>query len=350
MKVYTEGNYFFMELASGRLVEEHKSSVLIDAETPAGTHVFIRGVRSWTDTTRIDVTTLTDQGGTPYTAQTFRDFYTANTGFNPASGGSGAGLPTVNSNTITFADSNGVYFGSYSSPRTGSLTLSLTGAVTGGFAIVYYQNPTLDVDSTLLYAQGSLDPANVNKVYIEHDAEGNLTMTIINPIIPASWSPVTFTTQSPQITESPAEIYASSSTSFNAMGQSDAFSGDWEYRVLVENSSIDKDLMIGATNNATFGQWNSVDWDFGVWVEADGHLRPIVAGVAGTDLDTPTTLVWASGDYLIMRHVGANMEVYLNETLIHTFSGATLLDYYMYITPTDEASGQRVRYPQIKML
>ena len=69
-------------------------------------------------------------------------------------------------NNITFTHTTGDYFGSLASPRTGTLTFDATGAVTGGIATVWYQNPTLDIPSTWV-VQGTFDTTGVNKLYFE---------------------------------------------------------------------------------------------------------------------------------------------------------------------------------------
>ena len=57
----------------------------------------------------------------------------------------------------------------------------MTDASSGAFSIIYYQNATLDVGSqTFLLIKGDeFDPVGVNKLYIELDHDGNLTMNII---------------------------------------------------------------------------------------------------------------------------------------------------------------------------
>jgi hypothetical protein len=98
-----------------------------------------------------------------------------------------------NQNNITFTNINGDYFGTASSPRTGTLTFDATGAVIGGIAVVYYNNATLDMPEPLLQ-KGTFAPGELNKIYLERDSQGFITANIINgattvPGIPSATAP-----------------------------------------------------------------------------------------------------------------------------------------------------------------
>lgn len=84
------------------------------------------------------------------------------------------------SNNITFFNVNGDYFGSFGTPRTGSLTVDNTSAVTGAVSAVYYQNPTLDIDITPIFTTGTFNTTEVNKLYIERDQDDNYTLNIVS--------------------------------------------------------------------------------------------------------------------------------------------------------------------------
>lgn len=274
-------------------------------------------------------------------------------GFNGSSWsdlGGGGSLDVVDSSNIKFLSSIGTYYGSYTSPRSGSLVLDTSDSVVGGISVVYYENPTLDIDKTPTHVSGELASSGVNKLYIEVDQEKNITISILPPI-EEPFQAVVFTTTSPQLTESPDEIYQSSLTSFNAAGQSAGISGNFEYTIDVDDSSADKDSMFGVSENATFGTWNGPNpWSYGCWIEDNGHLRPLQGGSAGANLDVDTTLTWQSGDKLKFKIVGTSITLLLNDNLIHTFTGGAITTHYLYITPTDQASGQRVRFPRYRSI
>ena len=84
------------------------------------------------------------------------------------------------SNTITFTNVIGDYFGTYSTPRTGALTFDNTNSVTGGISIVYYINPTLDISGNPKFGINNFKPNSINKLYVEIDSEGVYTMNVIS--------------------------------------------------------------------------------------------------------------------------------------------------------------------------
>jgi len=86
----------------------------------------------------------------------------------------------IDSNTITFTNVIGNYFGTYSTPRTGALTFDNTNAVTGGVSIVYYINPTLDISGNPKFGINNFKPNEINKLYVEIDSEGVYTMNVIS--------------------------------------------------------------------------------------------------------------------------------------------------------------------------
>ena len=98
-----------------------------------------------------------------------------------ASGGSSGISNQYNQNNLTFTNTTGDYFGTESSPRTGTLTFDMTGAVRGGIAVCYYQDATLDIPATL-FTLGQFKANAVNKLYFERDGDGNVTCNIVNDV------------------------------------------------------------------------------------------------------------------------------------------------------------------------
>jgi hypothetical protein len=84
-----------------------------------------------------------------------------------------------NQNNITFTNVNGDYFGTVTAPRSGTLTFDITGAVTGGIAVVYYNDATLTLPETL-FLKGTFAPGELNKIYLERDSQGFITANIVN--------------------------------------------------------------------------------------------------------------------------------------------------------------------------
>jgi hypothetical protein len=109
-------------------------------------------------------------------------------------GGGGGGIETgstqLQQNNITFKKNNGDFFGTVTAPRTGVLTFDMTDAITGGNAVVYYQNATLQMPSTWLTV-GVFAPNVLNKIYLERDSEGYITANILNvsTVPPADTTP-----------------------------------------------------------------------------------------------------------------------------------------------------------------
>jgi hypothetical protein len=89
------------------------------------------------------------------------------------------GSTQLQQNNITFKKNNGDFFGTVTAPRTGVLTFDMTDAVTGGNAVVYYQNATLQIPSTWLTV-GTFAPNVVNQIFLLKDSEGNITANILN--------------------------------------------------------------------------------------------------------------------------------------------------------------------------
>jgi len=81
-------------------------------------------------------------------------------------------------NELTFVNTTGDYFGKLSTPRTGTLTLDISSAVTGGNVIVYYQNETLDLPFTPINVP-DFSPNQLCKLYIERDVDNNYTVNVI---------------------------------------------------------------------------------------------------------------------------------------------------------------------------
>ena len=89
------------------------------------------------------------------------------------------GSNQYNQNNITFKNVLGDYFGTITTPRTGTLTFDATDAVTGGISVVYYNNSTLDIPSVWL-SVGDFIAGEINKLYFERDSEGYVTLNILN--------------------------------------------------------------------------------------------------------------------------------------------------------------------------
>lgn len=87
-----------------------------------------------------------------------------------------------NQNNITFKNVLGDYFGTITTPRTGTLTFDTTDAVTGGISVVYYNNATLAIPS-VWRTIGTFVPNELNKIYLERDSEGYITCNIVAPAI-----------------------------------------------------------------------------------------------------------------------------------------------------------------------
>jgi hypothetical protein len=93
----------------------------------------------------------------------------------------GSGVSNVyDSNTITFINTTGDYFGRYATPRTGEILVDETGAVTGGISVVYYINSTLDIPFTPIATVGDFINNQLCKLYIERDVNNNYTLNIVN--------------------------------------------------------------------------------------------------------------------------------------------------------------------------
>lgn len=262
-----------------------------------------------------------------------------------ANGGGGGGpLETVDSNTIQFDTTNGRYYGSFASPRTGSLTLDATGAVSGGLAIVYYENATLDLSETPIFSQGDISVGSVNKVYIERDADGNYTVNVVNPLPTETFA--VFTTVDVGITESPANIYSSNSTVFNRVASTDLIAGDWIFQIDADNAASDEDIMFGASEG-NHGQWNLEDWNYGIWIQFSTSNLQVIRDGNAENPDVITVLTYDAGDKLKIQKSGSTVTALLNDTVIHTWARASNADARFLITPTDEASGWRVRFPRV---
>lgn len=89
-KIYAIGNYFFVQL-------DGDTTPNSDAKGNVVVNLYELSPRSYVINSPklgeliLPLSTLVDQVGTAYTQATWEEFYLANSGFNPASGGSGAG-------------------------------------------------------------------------------------------------------------------------------------------------------------------------------------------------------------------------------------------------------------------
>lgn len=97
MKIYKKGNYIYLVNASGDIKQDHANEVKITKTNVANETYSI-----YSDDLGVNNVTfseLTQENGTPYASvQAWELWYSENTGFNPASGGSGAGTVI---NTVT---------------------------------------------------------------------------------------------------------------------------------------------------------------------------------------------------------------------------------------------------------
>jgi hypothetical protein len=100
MKIYKKGNYIYLVNASGDIKQDHANEVKITK-----TNVSNETYSIYSDDLGVNNVTfseLTQENGTAYASvQAFELWYAENTGFNPASGGSGAG--TVINTVSNFA-------------------------------------------------------------------------------------------------------------------------------------------------------------------------------------------------------------------------------------------------------
>ena len=76
-KIYTKGNYFFIEENDGTVLEDFKSNVRVAKQNVADTDYFIT-IRN--NTKEYALADLTDETGTQYNMASFETFYENNTG------------------------------------------------------------------------------------------------------------------------------------------------------------------------------------------------------------------------------------------------------------------------------
>jgi len=109
MKIYKKGNYIYLVNASGDIKQDHANEVKITK-----TNVSNETYSIYSDDLGVNYVTfseLTQENGSPYASvSAWELWYSENTGFNPASGGSGAGtvINTV-SNFSSLPDPTLVY-------------------------------------------------------------------------------------------------------------------------------------------------------------------------------------------------------------------------------------------------
>ena len=88
-KIYKEGNYIFVEDQDSMvLIEGLAKDVLINKRTLAGTDYKLHNMNG--SIPLLPLADILKEDGSPYTQAEFESFYTIETGFNSASGGSGA--------------------------------------------------------------------------------------------------------------------------------------------------------------------------------------------------------------------------------------------------------------------
>jgi len=79
-KVYTEGNYIFIEAPNGTLYEGFSKEVLVRIEDVGSTIYYFSNINGWRDASPLNLAQITTSNGTAYTEATFRTFYTTETG------------------------------------------------------------------------------------------------------------------------------------------------------------------------------------------------------------------------------------------------------------------------------
>ena len=156
-KVYTTGNYFRMDITgSTRLLQDGKGNVNIQESPTPGTWI-IQSERMGRH--EVLFSELRDEANGVYTAGTWQTFYTLNTGFNPASGGSGA--------LSGFLDYNDL--GTTAAPiavTAGGAAVPLTNDGAGAFTNLAF--PPFGVTKVWDVATNTLDFAELNLGSIMH--------------------------------------------------------------------------------------------------------------------------------------------------------------------------------------
>jgi hypothetical protein len=92
-KIYTEGNYLFIEI-DDRIYEGLRKEVLVKKLLITSTEFYFENVNNFPSNKGIELADIVDATGTPYTAGSWETFYTTETG-NSNGGGSGEGLQVV---------------------------------------------------------------------------------------------------------------------------------------------------------------------------------------------------------------------------------------------------------------
>ena len=88
VKIYTEGNYFFL-VKDNIEYEGHRKEVLIKRLTTTSTDFFFKQVNNWNDSEVVSLSDMVDENDVAYTLQTFLDFRKDETGNFNNGGGSG---------------------------------------------------------------------------------------------------------------------------------------------------------------------------------------------------------------------------------------------------------------------
>lgn len=110
-KIYKSGNIVILQRDGGREQEDHAAQVNIYKAT--GTERIPEGIDlddayvikgAVMNLQILDVTDLVDENDVAYTEATFKEWYRTNTGFNPASGGSGAPQDPINYKADNYTD------------------------------------------------------------------------------------------------------------------------------------------------------------------------------------------------------------------------------------------------------
>ena len=104
-KIYTKGNYFYIE-KDGRRYDGLRKDVKVYKNTSNETTYFFEKLEKW-ENNGLNIQDIQKENGDPYTLLEWEDFYTENTGSFNNGGGNGMGLQ--GSNTLYFDDATYVY-------------------------------------------------------------------------------------------------------------------------------------------------------------------------------------------------------------------------------------------------
>lgn len=79
-KVYAEGNYFFVENPDGTVNEGFSRDILIRTVSVGDDEYYFSNLNGWRENSPLRLDQMENGQGVAYTAQSFREFYTNETG------------------------------------------------------------------------------------------------------------------------------------------------------------------------------------------------------------------------------------------------------------------------------